>query len=57
MIQFMRWEFLGSRKTAITILALIILAAAAGSFIPQGPRPGAMPAFSKDLPLNPVLSA
>lgn len=32
----MRWEFLGSRKTAITILALIILACAAGSFIPQG---------------------
>lgn len=32
----MRWEFLGSRKTAIIILALIILAAAAGSLIPQG---------------------
>ncbi len=31
----MRWEFLGSRKTAIIILALIILAAASGSLILQ----------------------
>lgn len=48
----MRWEFLGSRKTAITILALIILAAAAGSFIPQGQGQGQCLLSAKTCPLT-----
>ena len=47
----MWWEFLGSRKTAITILALLILACAAGSFIPHGQGQGQCLLSAKACPL------
>ena len=48
----MRLEFLGSRKTAIIILTLIILACAAGSFIPQSQ--GQCLLLTKSCPLIPL---
>lgn len=51
----MRLEFLGSRKTAIIILAMIVLAAAAGSFIPQGQGQGQCLLSTKGCPLFSLL--
>lgn len=47
----MRREFFGSRKAAIIILTLIILACAAGSFIPQGRGLGQCLLSTKSCPL------
>lgn len=51
----MRLEFLGSRKTAIIILAMIALAAAAGSFIPRGQGQGQCLLSAKGCPLFSLL--
>ena len=51
-MRWMRLDFLGSRKTAIIILTLIILACAAGSFIPQGQGQGQCLLSAKTCPLT-----